>query len=143
MDAVQKDALATVLFCNHCGKAVKVYASERTNLKCPYCRGMMQDKNMPGWNELDIVEKENLLIDWKQQARDSKQLDERLFRRRNRNKIVRLRLMEAGIYIAVFLLAVLFIKSCKRSGIILGGIPSAIIYLIAFLLSRMLANAVK
>ncbi len=143
MDAVQNDALVTVLFCNHCGKAVKVYAGERINLKCPYCKEVMQDKKIPGWNELDIVERENLLMDWRQQARDSSQLDERLFQRRNKTKLIRLRLKVLGIYASALLVAWLSIHLCKTNGIILGGIPSAIIYLIAFFSARIMAKTAR
>jgi len=140
MDAVQTDKVVTVLFCNHCGKVVKVYAGDKIKMKCPYCKGVMQDKNIPGWNELDIVERENLLLDWKQQAKDSNLLDEKLFKRRNRNKIIRRRLRRIGIYAASMCTALLIVNFCKSGGIILGGIPSAIIYLIAFFMARIMAK---
>jgi phage FluMu protein Com len=143
MDAVQTDQVVTVLFCNHCGKAVKVYASEKIKSGCPYCKGIMQDKNIPGWNELDIVERENILLDWRQQAKDSSQLDERLFQRRNKSKLIRLRLKSFVIYASALYVAVILIYFFKNNGVILGGIPSAIIYLIAFLMARIMAKAVR
>lgn len=140
MDAVQTDKVVTVLFCNHCGKVVKVYAGDKIKMRCPYCREVMQDKNVRGWNELDIVERENMILDWKQQAKDSNQLDEELFRRRNRKGMIRRRLRKIGIYTATMCTAVLIINLCKSGGIILGGIPSAIIYLIAFFIARIFAK---
>lgn len=133
MDAVQTEKVVTVLFCNHCGNVVKVYAGDKMKTRCPYCKEVMQDKNIPGWNELDIVERENLIFNWKQQAKESNQLDEELFRRRNRNRMIRRNLKKIGIYVSAMCTAVLIISFCKSGGIILGGIPSAIIYLIAFL----------
>lgn len=140
MDAVQTDKVVTVLFCNHCGKVVKVYAGDKMKMRCPYCKEVMQDKHIPGWNELDIVERENLILDWRQQAKDSNLLDENLFRRRNRNRLIKRKLREIGIYVTAISAAVLIINLCESRGIILGGIPSAIIYLIAFFMARIMAK---
>lgn len=140
MDTVQTDKVVTVLFCNHCGKTVKVYDGDKMKMRCPYCKEAMQDKKIPGWNELDIVERENLLLDWRQQAKDSSQLDEELFRRRKRSKLIRRRLKAFGIYASALCMAAFLIHLCKANGIILGGIPSAIIYLIAFFMARIMVK---
>ena len=140
MDAAQTDEVVTILFCNQCGKVVKVHVGDKMKTKCPYCKEVMQDKNIPRWNELDIVEKENLIFDWKQQAKESNQLDEELFRRRKRSRIIRQNLKRMGIYAASICTAVLIISFCRLCGLILGGIPSAIICLIAFFIARIMAK---